>query len=301
MNRLAIILTLVLALSCQQGRSPGYEDSGTGTLQTEIEVTATAADSLFFNEVMQKLINLAELSTGTGGLVAEAGLAFPGTPYLAHTLEAVGEEHLVVNLQGVDCTTFVEYAAAMALCVAEGNTGFGDFARQLAKLRYRGGVIDGYPSRLHYFTDWLKDNEGKGYIDIISDRIGDRELDTETGFMTSNPGSYRQLGENPEFLDKMAQVEKEISTYRMNYISKEIIDEKSGLIQDGDIIAFVSAIGGLDVSHTGLAVFRDGRLHLLHASLRTGEVEITPLPLSVYLQDSRNVPGILVARVTTDR
>lgn len=301
MNWPAIILTLVLALSCQERKSPEYEDSVTETLQTKIEVTATAADSLFFNKVMRRLTNQADPSAGTGRLIAEAGLAFLGTPYMAHTLEVEGDERLVVNLRGVDCTTLVEYATAMALCHAEGKTDFGDFVGQLATLRYRGGVIDGYPSRLHYFMDWLKDNEGKGYIDIISDEIGNWELDTEAGFMTSNPDSYRQLRENPEFLEKMGRIEKEIASYRMSYISKDMIDEKSTHIKEGDIIAFVSAIGGLDISHTGLAVFRNGRLHLLHASLRNGEVEITSDPLSVYLHDSRNVPGILVARVTTNR
>src|SRR5689334_20120832 len=47
------------------------------------------------------------------------GKSFLGTPYVAQTLEAPlpagSDEALVVNLQGLDCTTFVETTMALAL------------------------------------------------------------------------------------------------------------------------------------------------------------------------------------------
>jgi hypothetical protein len=69
------------------------------------------------------------------------------------------------------------------------------------------------------------------------------------------------------------------------------------MIKDGDIIAFTTDIDGLDVSHTGFAIFQNNRLHLLHASTRTNMVEISPVPLDEYLAPLRRVTGILVARV----
>ena len=292
--RFVLVISLVVLASCRQG---DVQDRNGGIMVSHVPVTATLGDTLFFETVMHKVLGELALAADINQRVTEAGMAFLGVPYVAATLEVEGDEHLVVNLLGVDCTTFVEYVTAMALCSAEGRTGFDDFTLQLAELRYRYGIIDGYPSRLHYFTEWLKDNEKKGYIEIISDRIGNRILDTDVGFMTSNPHLYRQLEEEPAYIEAMAYVEKEISEFGMSYISKDMIDEMASSIVAGDIIAFVSSIGGLDVSHTGFAVFSGNRLHLLHASSRSQEVEITPVPLSEYLADSRNIPGILVARV----
>ncbi len=294
MIRFVLVIALVVLASCRQGSEP---DRNGGITVSHIPVTATPGDSLFYETVMHKVLGELAPDADINQRISEAGRAFLGAPYVASTLEVEGDEHLVVNLLGVDCTTFVEYVTAMALCSAGERTGFDDFTLQLAELRYRGGIIDGYPSRLHYFIEWLKDNEKKGYIEIISDGIGNRILDTYVGFMTANPHLYRQLEEEPAYIEEMAAVEKEISAYEMSYISRDMIDEMATHIRDGDIIAFVSSIGGLDVSHTGLAVFSGDRLHLLHASSRSQEVEITPVPLSEYLADSRNIPGILLARV----
>ncbi len=322
MRRTVILLTIVLLVSCQERRHPDAQDD---LIISALNVTATAGDSIFYDKVMKQLQEDAGPDTDVGQRMTLAARLFLGTPYVALTLEVEGDEHLVVNLLGVDCTTFVEYVTAMVLCSTgdqqgsaggrndtagnqqgsagdqQGFTddlhGFNCFVWQLAELRYRGGIIDGYPSRLHYFTEWLKDNENKGYIDIVSDDAGNRRLDTSVGFMTANPGSYRQLEEDSSLVDVMAGIEEMISAFDMRYISKDQIDDMAPLIRDGDIIAFVSDIEGLDVSHTGLALFVDERLHFLHASSRSQEVEITPVPLSEYLAGSRLIPGILVARV----
>jgi hypothetical protein len=301
MVRILFVLIVVTLFSCKERTAEmvGKEGSEIGVADDGFagELVTGREDSLVFNAIMKQLSDRADAGFNTGRIIRIAGEAFLQTPYVASTLEVEGDERLVVNMRGVDCTTLVEYVAAIALTFSEGGAGFGSFAAKLADLRYRDGRIDGYTSRLHYFSDWLKDNERNGYLQVISDSIGDKVFDTDVGFMTANPGSYRQLGENPEYLEEMALLENAISWYNMRYISKEVIDQKADLIEDGDIVAFVSGIGGLDVSHTGLAVRLNGRIHLLHASARTMEVEITEVPLSEYIMNNRNVPGILVARV----
>ncbi len=292
---------LVAIFSCKErpAEMAGKEGYDYGLADEDFagELVATGEDSLVFDAVMRQLSDRTAAGDITGEIIRRAGEAFLQTPYVAATLEVEGDERLVVNLAGVDCTTLVEYVVAIALTYSEGGARFGSFAAKLADLRYRDGRIDGYTSRLHYFTDWLKDNERNGFLQVISDSIGDKVLDTDVGFMTANPGSYRQLADNPEFLEEMALLENAISWYNMRYLSKEVIDQEADLIEDGDILAFVSTVGGLDVSHTGFAVRLNGRLHLLHASARTMEVEITEVPLSDYIMNNRNVPGILVARV----
>jgi hypothetical protein len=69
------------------------------------------------------------------------------------------------------------------------------------------------------------------------------------------------------------------------------------LIRSGDIIALTTSIKGLDITHTGIATREaDGRIHLLHASTGSMEVEVSKLPLTDYLKDIKNNTGIMVAR-----
>ena len=297
-----IVFLLFFSLSCQSAQPsqekklppekarqqwcPGAEN---------LKVFISKSDSILAIKAMQEVS--AEMpAASTADLIMTLSVKFLGTPYVAHTLEVKEPEQLVINLSGLDCTTFVEYMLAMALAVKQGEGSFEDFAQILACIRYRDGFIDGYPSRLHYFTEWLQNNASKGILEIASNIIEKEVHDNQVSFMTANPGGYRQL-ENPAFIEKMKEVEKTVSAYEMNYIPKGKIQELESLIRNGDIIAFTTDIEGLDVSHTGLAIFQNGRLHLLHASLRTNKVEITPVALSEYLAPMRRVTGILVARV----
>jgi hypothetical protein len=297
MNRYIIFIFIILLFSCR-GLAPSPDSSsGAESNAGNIALSTSPGDSILFYNVVHKILNPMESSVPVNRRMVEVGKAFLGTPYVAATLEEDGEELLIVNLQGVDCTTFVEYVTALSISSLNGGNSFAFFALELAALRYRNGIIDGYPSRLHYFTDWLRDNERKGYLRVISDSLGNARMDKPVNFMTSNPQYYRQLQDNPSFIEAITIAEKEVSGYKMKYITKDVIDQMSGYINEGDIIAFVTTISGLDISHTGLAVYQNGKLHLLHASTGSREVEITREPLSVYLQGLRNVSGIVVARV----
>jgi hypothetical protein len=68
-------------------------------------------------------------------------------------------------------------------------------------------------------------------------------------------------------------------------------------IHSGDVLAFATAIPGLDVTHTGLA-YRDGEgvLRVLHAPLSGGAVEVSRTTLPQYVSAIRRATGILVAR-----
>lgn len=297
MSRFLLLFPIILLFSCK-GPATNTDSGGAESTVSSLSIITTSADSIVFDEIMRRFLDPLGSTVPLNHRIIEAGRAFLGTPYVASTLEAEGDEKLIVNLKGVDCTTFVEYVTAMAISSQEGDIRFIDFARVLAELRYRNGIIDGYPSRLHYFTDWLKVNERRGYLTIISDEIGNADMEKGVNFMTTNPQYYRQLQENPSYIETMAGIESSMYGYGMRYITKDIIEDKASQIHDGDIIAFVTTIKGLDVSHTGLALHQNGSLHFMHASLGSKQVEITSMPLSVYLQGLNNISGILVARVT---
>jgi hypothetical protein len=231
------------------------------------------------------------------------GLSFVGTRYTPGTLELPGSEELVVNLQELDCVTFVENVLALARFIrtAEPRILESEFEtralyrRILTRIRYRGGRIDGYPSRLHYFSDWILDNESKGLVTEVTEELEGVEDFRAVDFMSEHPESYRQLA-NPLNLRAIQEQEFYLSGLTRHRIPEEEIFIRAALIQDGDIIAVTSTVDGLDVAHTGLAVWREGRLHLLHAPLVGETVEVSTLPLAERILRAESQDGIRVIR-----
>ena len=87
-----------------------------------------------------------------------------GVPYVAGTLDGNGTEKLIVRTDALDCTTFVE--TVLALCIADKREerDFEGFKKALTQIRFRVGILIGYASRLHYFSDWIRNNEQMGFI-----------------------------------------------------------------------------------------------------------------------------------------
>lgn len=56
-----------------------------------------------------------------------------------------------------------------------------------------------------------------------------------------------------------------------------------------------TSIRGLDVAHTGFAIWIDGRLHLMHAPLVGTDVEISRRPLAERIRGIGGQDGIMVA------
>lgn len=287
-----VIFILISLVACQ-GKSTAENEAQTSDNNLEYKIFATAEDSLIFNNLIDFLKDK-ELSTQNR--ITEIARFFLETPYVASTLEIEGDEQLVINLREMDCTTFVEYVLALALCTANEQGNFNGFAQHLTSVRYINGVIDGYPSRLHYFTDWLMNNQQKGILKIVSDSIGDTPLILDINFMSSHAHLYKQLV-NKQFLEDVKAREAQISNYQIKFIPKNSIDKIEHLIHDGDVIALVTNVKGLDVSHVGLAIHQNGRLHFIHASSTEKKVVITNEPLHQYLMPQKRIDGILVGSV----
>jgi hypothetical protein len=238
-----------------------------------------------------------------GESMAFIGVSFVGTGYVPATLELPGVEQVVVNLQELDCVTFVENTLALALFIRQTEPGIlnseietqGAYRRILTQIRYRNGRVDGYPSRLHYFTDWILDNEAKGLVREITADLDGEEDYRAIDFMSTHPESYRQLS-NPVVLNAVRDREFDLSGLGRHWIPKDEIGFRASWIQDGDIIAATSTVDGLDVAHTGLAFWRDGSLHLLHAPLVGEAVEVSPLPLAERILRIESQDGIRVVR-----
>ncbi|MEN6621909.1 MAG: N-acetylmuramoyl-L-alanine amidase-like domain-containing protein [Smithella sp.] len=238
----------------------------------------------------------AGLSPGNlGNLVCSIGCYFLGAPYKPGTLESSNKEKLIINFEQFDCLTFVETILALTRCVIAGKISKSEFQSVLRFIRYRRGIISGYSSRLHYLSDWLWDNEQKKILNNISKKLGAATKRKNINYMTAHRTSYPAL-ENEDEFRKMLQAEKNISRRNINYINKNEADKSLSGIQDGDIIAFVSAEEGLDMAHVGFAAWKGRILYLLHASSKEGSVVIPKKSLSAYLKQNKKFCGIIIAR-----
>jgi hypothetical protein len=231
-------------------------------------------------------------------VVAEIGKSFLNTEYVAHTLEKEGDEQLVINLTGLDCTTFLETSLTFARCIKKGKTSFEDYQNELAFIRYRDGKLDQYPSRLHYFSDWIYNNQQKGIVKDITEEIGGKPIKFKVNFMSENPKFYKQLQDNPAFIPIIKKQEEEINSRQYYYIPENDIEKVESKIQSGDIITLTTSDKGLDIGHVGIALkMDDGRIHFLHAPLVGSKVQITATPLSDYAKKIKKHTGIIVLRV----
>ena len=241
-------------------------------------------------------VSLALQKKSIGDAVVEIGKTFIGTEYVANALEVPGEEHLVVNMRGLDCVSFYENALVLARCVKKNKMTFEDYKVELQFIRYRGGKIDRYPSRLHYTSDYMYDNEKKGVWKNVAKDLGGVRYKKEINFMSTHPDSYRQLKENPEFVPVIQKQEKEISSRELYHIPKENVADVSSQLKNGDILGITTDIEGLDVSHTGMVIWQNGKVHYLHAPNVGHKVTITEKTLADYLAGNKRQIGIMVAR-----
>ena len=122
-----------------------------------------AQDRTIFDELIRFLDREKSSLEYPDQLILKIGKFFLGTPYSAGSLEKTAE-HLIVNLRECDCVTFVENVVALALLIESEQKSFHTFRKLVQKIRYRQGRLQGYSSRLHYFSDWIHDNQRKGIL-----------------------------------------------------------------------------------------------------------------------------------------
>ncbi len=236
-------------------------------------------------------------SPPAGELALEIGKCFLGTPYRSGTLESKGPEHLVVNLKEFDCFTFVENVTALVCLLTSPQNSFDAFRRILRKIRYRQGRVQGYPSRLHYFSDWIHDNQKKSFrhrCDTRSRREaveeGDQLHDDPSGALSPSERIRRTF-------EKCSQLNRRSAEGRCLSFQRKGVRGLEARIRDGDLIAIMTTTEGLDVQHVGLAVRVRNRVHLLHASSVEGKVILSKETLYRYLIESNTRSGIMVARI----
>lgn len=231
-----------------------------------------------------------------GDLVLKIGLDFLNTPYVGKTLDKTKEEKLVINLHQLDCTTFAENCLALARTIKSEKPGIPAFYSELESIRYRGGKMDGYASRLHYFSEWIMDNESRNHVKSMAASMGGAILPLSLNIMSTHPEDYPQLINDASATTQIKAIEDKISAQKFYYIPTVNFGRIEGLVNDGDIVTLTTAIPGIDVSHVGILLKKEDRVYLLHASSSAQKVVISTEPFAQYLTKSKKTTGVMIAR-----
>lgn len=221
-----------------------------------------------------------------------------GTPYVAHTLEG-DQEMLTINIHELDCLTFIETLYSLTRATLNRRYSWRDFAANIENIRYRGGEMGDYSSRIHYISEWIIDNHIRGnLVEITPDLPHVDYIIKNIDYMTHHTDSYRQLKNDSVMVEKIRRYE--LRRHRFPYVKRSWLNDKAvkAALRSGDFVSLVTKTEGLDVSHNGIIIVDDkGDPYLLDASMSGGKVMLEGKPLFKYLERSRTNIGIRVFRM----
>jgi len=261
-NALAVLLMPAYLTACA---APGQEE-----YQTIMDsVTAEKVNQIIRSEVIPYS------GENHGDIISRVSSVFLGTPYQSDTL--IGgpgtPEALVVNFNGVDCFTLLDYVEALTRSNDQKS-----FLHNLTEVRYTGENVD-YLSRRHFFSDWFT-TEPRNAQDVTPDispdyAVADKQLNRKPDGGEYIPG----LGIHPR---------------KINYIpgytlSQQVLDH----LKAGDYVGVYSPLEGLDVSHVGIVVRYNGQVWFRNASSLAANRKVVDSPFLEYM---RAKPGIIVLR-----
>jgi len=204
---------------------------------------------------------------------------FLGTPYKESTLigNAGTHEVFTINLEAMDCFTYLDYVEAMRL-----SDSYSRFKVNLKRIRYYSGKV-AYTHRNHFFTDWRERNPsvtdvtgeiGRGRARVVPKRLNEKT--DGTYFMTAIPIAERDV----------------------TYIPAEAIDNVViDSLQTGDYVGIYAEAAGLDVSHVGIIIKDRDATYMRHASSAPSQRKVVDDDLKLYMRDR---PGIVALRPRTE-
>lgn len=211
-----------------------------------------------------------------GEQVAFLSEGFLGLPYVDSPLvgSATQSERLINDLTRIDCFTLLDFVETLRRA-----PDLMEFDQHLLKVRYRNGKLS-YPNRHHFFSAWGEANRPQ-LRDVTLEIAG-----TQAGTLGKTL-NRKQNGEPwLQGLPEQKVTLRFLPTQGLNGTTQ-------GLLQTGDYLGIVTSTAGLDVSHTGILIRKNGTLFLRHASSRPETRKVLDEPLLPYLQGKL---GLLVFR-----
>ena len=203
---------------------------------------------------------------------------FSGVPYGESTLigNADTPEVFTINLEAVDCFTYLDYVEAMRR-----SDNFASFKEMVRMVRYRGGEV-GYKTRNHFFSDWIA--ESSWLKDVTAKIGGENSRTIHKRLNDRGNGTY--------FLAGISPTERDITYIPSKAIDSDIIRR----LKTGDYIGIYSRARGLDVSHVGIVVKGKETTYFRHASSLESQRKVIDQYFGAYVARK---PGIVVLRPVT--
>lgn len=293
MKQIFLLFTMLL-LACAPKPSAQIEAKA-ATPMTQMRFHCDG-DTVLINELLLKGHN-SDINEANA-LIEFYARQLLGTPYVAHTLEA-DEEVLTINIHELDCLTFIETLYALTRATLDGRYSWRDYAANIENVRYRGGEMGDYSSRIHYISEWIIDNHVRGNLEEITPDLPHADYMVKNiDYMTHHTDSYRQLKNDSAMVEKIRRFE--LRNHRFPYLKRSWLNDKAvkSALRSGDFVTLVTKVEGLDVSHNGIIIVDDkGDPYLLDASMSGGKVMLEPQPLFKFLEKSKTTIGIRVFRM----
>lgn len=257
------------------------------------ESVLSSSDQKIFDRLMRQAIERNWSARSLGDSIQSIADYFLGAPYAEHLLDQTPRETLFVSLKEFDCVLFIETVLAMARGIAQQDYSDTTFTRHIQEQRYANGEMNGYCSRLHYFSQWIADNQRRGIVEDRTRLLGGIPLNKPLNFMSTNWKKYPKLVESEKEYQCIRQLESTIDASQIYYIPTHQIQSHYTELQAGDIIAIATSVPGLDVTHTGFVYRSSEGTGLIHAA--PSGVKIST-DLQTYVSRVDAAIGILVVR-----
>ena len=292
MKKIMLMIALVLAACAPQQASQQVAQAAT-TARMRFHCDG---DTTLINQLLVK--GQESGITDANGLIEFYARQLLGTPYVAHTLEA-DEELLTINIHELDCLTFIESLYALTRATLNHRYSWRDYASYIENVRYRGGVMGDYSTRIHYISEWIIDNNVRGNLMEVTPELPHADYMVKNiDYMSHNPSQYRQLKDDTAMIEKIRRYE--LRQHRFPYLKRSWLNDKGvkAMLRSGDFISLVTKLDGLDVSHNGIVIVDEkGDPYLLDASMSGGKVMLESKPLFKYLERSKTNIGVRVFRM----
>ncbi len=236
-----------------------------------------------FNEIPIKLKLAVEKSISSKTPIS-IGQYFIGAPYLANRLSKSNPEKVYFSFTDFDCVTYVENV--LALYHSKGN--HIQFSENLIKIRYNDSIS--YENRNHYLISGLEKLVKLNILTPINNAFNSKSVFKNIDYLSKYV--------NSKHIDrsKLIKTEKSISSRPIYYFDYMNDSDTKTLIQDGDIIAFLSSRNDLDFKHVGFVFVKNNKKYILHASQEIKVVCISDMTIDQYLLKNKKIKGFQIYR-----
>jgi hypothetical protein len=228
---------------------------------------------------------------------------YKGRPYGAMPYEKIGGYRAgmtLVNVETMDCVTFLENFIAAALTYKKLNNDyrvytneqkFQMFMNHLDGIRYYNGANCTWNDRIYYFTHALDVMEKEKKLLKSVGAMAGVPFKKKINYVSTNIRKFSGITD----WKRIHLMEKRLSEAKLFYFPLDKLEDYRQVAYNGDLVALATDVKGLDVSHCGFIHVQEGDLYFSHASSVAKQV-VHKEDFRNYLSKRTSITGIFVYR-----